>query len=106
MTGSAGAAEDWGYPFVFEDFDFHMTLTGPRSADRLARLKRVLSPILDPVLPRPFELRSLSLCGEASDGFFRVIHRYAMARVDDTPASVPRSESGEIISPASKLPLG
>ena len=29
-----GHVERWGYPYVFEDFRFHMTLTGALSADR------------------------------------------------------------------------
>ena len=29
-----GHVERWGYPYVLEDFRFHMTLTGPLSADR------------------------------------------------------------------------
>jgi hypothetical protein len=29
-----GYVERWGYPYVFEDFRFHMTLTGALSADR------------------------------------------------------------------------
>jgi len=29
-----GYIERWGYPYVFEDFRFHMTLTGALSADR------------------------------------------------------------------------
>src|SRR5262249_46749370 len=28
-----GYVERWGYPYVFEDFQFHMTLTGALSAD-------------------------------------------------------------------------
>ena len=100
------AVADWGYPFVFEDFCFHMTLTGPRPAKRLAQLQRILTPILEPNLPRPFEMNSVSLCGEAPNGFFRVIHRYGMAEVEDTLASVPRTESGEQITAAPKLPLG
>jgi hypothetical protein len=29
-----GHVERWGYPYVFDDFRFHMTLTGALSADR------------------------------------------------------------------------
>lgn len=32
----------WGYPYVFEDFRFHMTLTGPISPDRRASVLEVL----------------------------------------------------------------
>jgi Protein of unknown function (DUF1045) len=34
--------ERWGYPFVFEDFRFHMTLTGPIDEDRRAGIVALL----------------------------------------------------------------
>jgi putative phosphonate metabolism protein len=32
--GQVRNLERWGYPYVFDDFRFHMTLTGPIAADR------------------------------------------------------------------------
>ena len=32
----------WGYPYVFDDFRFHMTLTGPIAADRRAAIVALL----------------------------------------------------------------
>jgi putative phosphonate metabolism protein len=32
----------WGYPYVFDDFRFHMTLTGPLEADRRAAIVALL----------------------------------------------------------------
>ncbi|PSH56472.1 DUF1045 domain-containing protein [Phyllobacterium sophorae] len=41
----------WGYPYVFDRFQFHMTLTGPVSAEDRegvkTRLKRQFGPLLD-----------------------------------------------------------
>jgi len=36
----------WGYPYVFEDFRFHMTLTGPVADERRAPLADLLSRLL------------------------------------------------------------
>jgi putative phosphonate metabolism protein len=47
----------WGYPFVFEDFRFHMTLTGPIDADRHASIIRLLQAAFD----RIDESRSLPI---------------------------------------------
>jgi putative phosphonate metabolism protein len=35
--------ERWGYPYVFEDFRFHMTLTGPLGGRRLDSQRELLS---------------------------------------------------------------
>jgi hypothetical protein len=34
--------ERWGYPYVFEDFRFHMTLTGPLAPPKRARVLQLL----------------------------------------------------------------
>lgn len=65
----------WGYPYVMDEFRFHMTLTG-RLADRdLAAVEAALTPVLGPVLPRPFTLDAISLMGEDADGHFHVLRR-------------------------------
>ncbi len=38
----------WGYPYVFDDFHFHMTLTGKLPRDRPTDLTTALAPLLDP----------------------------------------------------------
>ncbi len=68
----------WGYPYVMEEFRFHLTLTG--------RLPRVDVPAwietaqrLLPDLPSPFTIDGIALCGERDDGRFEVLHRYTLA---------------------------
>lgn len=69
----------YGYPFVREEFQFHLTLTGALSASDLAATRAALAPHLLPLLPEPFILRDLCLCAEDEDGLFRILHRYALA---------------------------
>ncbi|MEQ9037317.1 MAG: DUF1045 domain-containing protein [Silicimonas sp.] len=67
----------WGYPYVGDEFRFHLTLTGKLDEPELARMGDAVAAIL-PALPRPFEIGSISLVGEGKDGEFKQIHRYAL----------------------------
>jgi putative phosphonate metabolism protein len=69
----------WGYPYVMEDFLFHVTLTGDLTEAEAAEVAKVLDPVLHPVLPRPFHMGSLCLFGQAEDGMFRLLHRYRLS---------------------------
>jgi putative phosphonate metabolism protein len=40
--GQVRNLDRWGYPYVFDDFRFHMTLTGPIEADRRAAIVALL----------------------------------------------------------------
>jgi hypothetical protein len=41
-TSQIAHLERWGYPFVFDDFRFHMTLTGRFGADRRGAIATLL----------------------------------------------------------------
>jgi len=58
----------WGYPYVFDEFRFHMTLTGPIDADEQARVEQALHTFFDPVLSEPIEVRNLALFVEEENG--------------------------------------
>lgn len=68
----------WGYPHVMDTFRFHITLTGKLDKGLLPDLKSTLDPILEPILPRPFIIDSLTLVGQRPDGMFEEINRYAL----------------------------
>jgi putative phosphonate metabolism protein len=68
----------WGYPYVMEEFRFHLTLSGQLPAEAIAGWRETLLDRL-PDLPRPFVLDAIALCGERDDGRFEVIHRYTLA---------------------------
>lgn len=63
----------WGYPYVMDEFRFHMTLTGPLEAPEADA--RVLAGHFADVLPSPFVIASLALLGEDAQGRFHLLHR-------------------------------
>ncbi|PYE90008.1 DUF1045 domain-containing protein [Phyllobacterium leguminum] len=60
--------EQWGYPYVFEDFRFHMTLTGRVEEKDKLRVARMLDAFFEPVLSEPVEINNLALFVEAEPG--------------------------------------
>ncbi|MEM6463917.1 MAG: DUF1045 domain-containing protein [Pseudomonadota bacterium] len=58
----------WGYPYVFEEFRFHMTLTGPVEVTDADRIGQALQAHFDPVMNEPVEVRSIALFTEAERG--------------------------------------
>lgn len=68
----------WGYPYVMEEFGFHMTLTGRLAPDLRVDVAAALGDWLAPVLPRPFEIGHLALAGEGPDGRFRLVARWPL----------------------------
>ncbi|WP_417256610.1 DUF1045 domain-containing protein [Celeribacter halophilus] len=69
----------WGYPYVMEEFRFHLTLTGKLAETEAEAVKAALNPVLTPLLPVPFDIRELCLFGEAEDGRFHLLHRYTLS---------------------------
>lgn len=69
----------YGYPFVMEEFRFHLTLTDRLPAPLANEAKAILADHFAPVLPRPFELADLCLFGEGESGRFHLLHRYALS---------------------------
>lgn len=58
----------WGYPYVFEDFRFHMTLTGRVDEASAARVRHAIEQHFGPVLDEPVEIASLALFLEPEPG--------------------------------------
>lgn len=71
--------DQWGYPYVMEEFRFHLTLTGELGAAEAEAVAAALEPCLASILPRPFVIRDLCLFGEAADGLFHLLHRYTLS---------------------------
>lgn len=67
----------WGYPYVMNDFRFHMTLTGSiQDKDLRDRTFSALAPLVEPTLTQPFEITSLCLAGADDTGRFQLIERF------------------------------
>jgi len=62
----------WGYPYVMDEFRFHLTLTG--RTDEAKQVRDALAVHFAPVLPSPFVINSLALMGEDAAGRFHPIH--------------------------------
>lgn len=75
----------WGYPYVMDEFRFHLTLTGDLPEEEAAQVEAALAPVLAPLLPEPFRIADLCLFGEATDGRFRLLER--------VPLTGPRASS-------------
>lgn len=69
---------EWGYPYVMDQFQFHLTLTGALDPAASAATRAALAPLVEPLIPRPFTLRDLVLFGQGDDGMFRILHRYPL----------------------------
>lgn len=69
----------WGYPYVLEEFRFHLTLTGDLPPDDARTVEAALAPLVAPMCPRPFVVDQICLFGQAADGRFRILHRYTLS---------------------------
>lgn len=69
---------EWGYPYVLDEFRFHMTLSGRLDAELADRAEAALAEQLAHVSLAPHDIATMTLLGEAADGKFHQIHRYAL----------------------------
>lgn len=65
----------WGYPYVLDQFRFHMTLTGLLAAADRETLNRAAQEHFKPYLNQPFRVEAISLVGEGTGGMFSLIRR-------------------------------
>jgi putative phosphonate metabolism protein len=66
----------WGYPYVFAEFRFHMTLTGRLPADARATWQAALAAAFAPLADEPVEVDAVSLLRQDDRGArFRVMAR-------------------------------
>lgn len=65
--------DHWGYPFVLELFQYHLTLSDQLPPPRAEALRQVLAPHLTPLIADPLPVAAVALMGEDEDGFFRMI---------------------------------
>lgn len=72
---------EWGYPYVLDEFRFHITLTGRIKTDA-AKIQAQAAAYFAPVLPRPFPIDSLTLAGQDAKGMFHEINRFALTGAD------------------------
>lgn len=69
----------YGYPFVFEEFRFHISLTGDLETEEIARLAPLARAFFAPHLARPVLLDRLCLFGEDAGGRFHLLAAHALS---------------------------
>ncbi|TCU17056.1 DUF1045 domain-containing protein [Rhizobium sullae] len=72
----------WGYPYVMDEFRFHMPLTGPVNLVDMPRIEQALSSVFDAVLAEPVAVANIALMiEEGTGGPFRVHSLHPMGKV-------------------------
>ncbi|HEY7647326.1 MAG TPA: DUF1045 domain-containing protein [Hyphomicrobiales bacterium] len=73
--------EEFGYPYIFSSFMFHITLAGPLGDADLDRVEAALATAVAPFTEADFAIDELCLFGDPGDGaMFRLLGRYPLAR--------------------------
>lgn len=60
--------KEWGYPYVFEEFQFHLTLTGPVPAETTTTMRTVLEGTFAEHIGKPLHVASVALFVEPHRG--------------------------------------
>jgi hypothetical protein len=69
--------EQFGYPYIFSRFFFHITLAGPLGEDELAQVEAALAPAVAPFTQEEFVIEDLSLAGDPGGGSkFQIVARH------------------------------
>lgn len=73
--------EQFGYPYIFDLFHFHISLAGPLESRELDNVSAALRPRLAAIAAEDFVFSEICLCGDPGDGReFEVIGRYPLMR--------------------------
>lgn len=68
----------WGYPFVLDEYRFHLTLTGALAPEDGDAAFAALSGLTAPFCTAPLPVTDICMFGEGETGHFHIIRRYAL----------------------------
>jgi hypothetical protein len=60
--------ERWGYPYVMDEFRFHLTLTGPVDDADSSRVEEAINTHFEAFLDKPLPIETLGLFAEQERG--------------------------------------
>ncbi|MCP5419332.1 MAG: DUF1045 domain-containing protein [Gammaproteobacteria bacterium] len=73
----------WGYPYVLDEFRFHLTLSERLEKTQGDRLSRLLEPMLAPLLAQPLRVDAVCLFAQLSRSEpFRLLDRYGFKGIE------------------------
>jgi hypothetical protein len=71
--------DQWGYPYVLDQFRLHMTLTGPVAAEQIDAILQRMTQTYASLADTPAAIDAISLMRQdGADARFRVIARFAL----------------------------
>lgn len=85
--------EQWFYPYVFDQFRFHLTLTDAPDPVIGEATFETLRELTAPFCAAPVPITELCLFGEGDDSRFRLIERFPL-KGRDSSAAAPRLRAG------------
>ena len=68
----------WGYPYVLDEFRFHLTLSGRLDATTAAAAEAVLTDLTAPLTRDPMPVHEVCLVWQVDGAPFRLLHRYPL----------------------------
>ena len=68
----------WGYPYVFDQFRFHITLTGPLPDEHAGPVLEALDGLTAPFRAAPLPVVEFCLFGEDAASRFHLVNRYPL----------------------------
>lgn len=69
----------WGYPYVLDEFRFHITLSGKLDKAMMQDAFRAADAWFAPALAEPHVLSDLAVFGEDAQGMFHIVKRFPLA---------------------------
>ncbi len=69
--------DTWGYPYVFDEFRFHMTLTSNLTPDALSRVQKALAAEYSKITATA-SLTSICICAQPHGERFRLLRRFLL----------------------------
>ena len=95
----------WGYPYVFEEFRFHMTLSGPLPEKTRDRLRGALRHLFQPHCEEPFTVAEVCLYRQSGpDATFSLIERRPFGRSSAHDSSQATQRESRAIDPDTAPP--
>lgn len=68
----------WGYPYVLEEFRFHLTLTGRLDRGTALAAEAVLKGLTRNIIAQPLEVREVCIVAQVDGAPFKLMHRYPL----------------------------
>lgn len=70
--------EHWGYPYVFDEYRFHMTLTRRLDQAETPAVEALLRPLVAEAISEPLRIASICLMRQADGAPFTLLQRFTL----------------------------